>query len=68
MADERLSAAVKSEDGFFTTFFVSPYSRYVARWAAHRGVAPNTVTVLGLAVGLSAAAAFAVGSRPALVA
>jgi phosphatidylglycerophosphate synthase len=68
VADERLAAAVKSDDGFFTTFFVSPYSRYVARWAADRGVAPNTVTAAGLAVGLVAAAAFAVGSRPALVA
>jgi phosphatidylglycerophosphate synthase len=67
-ADERLAAAVKSEDGFFTTFFVSPYSKYVARWAARRGIAPNTVTATGLAVGLGAAAAFAVGSRPALVA
>ena len=24
-------------DGFFTTFFVCPYSRYIARWAARRG-------------------------------
>ena len=32
-----LKSAVKSSDGFFTTFFVSPYSRYIARWCAHRG-------------------------------
>ena len=31
---ELLSSAVKASDGFFTTFFVSPYSKYVARWAA----------------------------------
>lgn len=67
-ADERLAAAVKSDDGLFTTLFVSPYSRYLARWAAHRGIAPNAVTLAGLVVGAGAAASFAVGSRAALVA
>ena len=33
-----LDSAVKANDGFFTTFFVSPYSRYIARWAARRGL------------------------------
>ena len=66
--DERLEAAVKSDDGFFTTVFVTPYSKYLARWAAHRGIAPNTVTVTGLAVGAAAVAAFALGSRGGLVA
>ena len=28
-----LDSAVKGSDGFFTTFFVSPYSKYIARWA-----------------------------------
>ena len=36
-----LDSAVKGADGFFTTFFVSPYSRYIARWAAHRGFTPT---------------------------
>ncbi|MFJ4181319.1 CDP-alcohol phosphatidyltransferase family protein, partial [Streptomyces sp. NPDC089733] len=27
----RLRSAVKAHDGFFTTFFISPYSRYIAR-------------------------------------
>ena len=35
-----LELAVKANDGFFTTFFVSPYSRYVARWAARHGWSP----------------------------
>lgn len=63
----RLDAAVKSEDGFFTTFFVSPYSKYIARWAAQRGATPNQVTVVSLFLGLAAAAAFALGTRAGLV-
>ncbi|MEU6285715.1 hypothetical protein, partial [Streptomyces sp. NPDC047028] len=27
-----------SRDGFFTTFCISPYSRYLARWCARRGL------------------------------
>lgn len=69
MADRaRLDAAVKSDDGFFTTYFVSSYSRYVVRWAARRGLTPNTVTWASMAVGGLAAAGFATGSRPGLVA
>ncbi|HEY2600104.1 MAG TPA: DUF5941 domain-containing protein [Thermoleophilaceae bacterium] len=63
----RLAAAVKSADGFFTTFFVSPYSRYVARFAARLGLTPNQVTVLSMCVGIVAAAAFATGKRWGLV-
>jgi phosphatidylglycerophosphate synthase len=58
----RLDAAVKAEDGFFTTFFVSSYSRYWARWAARRGFTPNQVTTASMLLGAAAAAAFAVGS------
>jgi hypothetical protein len=63
-----LDSAVKGSDGFFTTFFVSPYSKYIARWAAYRGLTPNQVTLLSLAVGLLAAAGFATGERSGLVA
>ena len=63
-----LDSAVKATDGFFTTFFVSPYSKYLARFAARRGWSPNAMTVLSLAIGVVAAAAFAVGTRPGLVA
>ena len=44
-----LDSAVKANDGFFTTFFVSPYSKYIARWAARRGWTPNGVTTLSVA-------------------
>jgi phosphatidylglycerophosphate synthase len=64
----RLDSAVKASDGFFTTFFVSPYSKYIARWAARRGWSPNAVTVLSAGVGLCAAAGFATGERWGLVA
>ena len=63
----RLDAAVKPDDGFFGTFFVSPYSKHLAR-AAHRvGLTPNQVTVTSMVLGAVAAALFAEGSRPALV-
>ena len=63
-----LRSAVKSSDGFFTTFFVSPYSRYIARWCAHRGFTPNQVTTVSVLIGALAAAAFATGERWGLVA
>ena len=63
-----LDSAVKSGDGFFTTFFVSPYSKHIARWAARRGLTPNQVTTASMGIGVLAAAAFATGERWGLVA
>ena len=63
-----LDSAVKASDGFFTTFFVSPYSKYIARWAARRGWTPNGVTTLSVAIGFASAAAFATGERWGLIA
>jgi hypothetical protein len=64
----RLKSAVKGADGFFTTFFVSTWSRYVARWAARLGMTPNQVTVIALCVGIAAGAAFATGERAGYIA
>ncbi|MFF8403877.1 DUF5941 domain-containing protein [Streptomyces sp. NPDC015684] len=64
----RLKSAVKSRDGFFTTFFVSPYSRYIARWCARRGLTPNQVTTASLLTALIAAGCAATGSRAGFVA
>jgi phosphatidylglycerophosphate synthase len=64
----RLRSAVKSRDGFFTTFCVSTYSRYLARWCARRGLTPNQVTTASLLVALIAAACAATGTRPGFVA
>ncbi|HET6635473.1 MAG TPA: DUF5941 domain-containing protein [Streptomyces sp.] len=64
----RLRSAVKSRDGFFTTFFISPYSRYIARWCARRGLTPNHVTTASLLVALIAAGCAATGTRGGFVA
>ncbi|MEV4442914.1 DUF5941 domain-containing protein, partial [Streptomyces sp. NPDC049577] len=64
----RLRSAVKSRDGFFTTFCISPYSRYIARWCARRGLTPNQVTTASLLTALIAAACAASGTRPGFVA
>ena len=63
-----LDSAVKGSDGFFTTFFVSTWSRYVARWAARVGLTPNQVTFIALCIGLFGAAAFATGERAGYIA
>jgi phosphatidylglycerophosphate synthase len=64
----RLRSAVKARDGFFTTFCVSPYSRYLARWCARRGLTPNQVTTASLITALIAAACAATGGRGGYVA
>ncbi|MFF6960682.1 DUF5941 domain-containing protein [Streptomyces sp. NPDC008317] len=64
----RLRSAVKSRDGFFTTHCISPYSRYLARWCARRGLTPNQVTTASLLVALIAAGCAATGTRTGYVA
>ncbi|MGW0844718.1 DUF5941 domain-containing protein [Streptomyces sp. NPDC002787] len=64
----RLRTAVKSRDGFFTTYCVSPYSRYLARWCARRGLTPNQVTTASLITALIAAGCAATGTRGGFVA
>ncbi|MGH3042769.1 MAG: CDP-alcohol phosphatidyltransferase family protein [Gaiellaceae bacterium] len=63
----QLDLAVKEQDSPFTTYLVSPYSRYIARFAARRGWTPNAVSIVSLAIGLAAAAAFAAGNRTGLI-
>ncbi|WP_328558043.1 DUF5941 domain-containing protein [Streptomyces sp. NBC_00358] len=64
----RLRSAVKARDGFFTTYCISPYSRYIARWCARRGLTPNQVTTASLITALIAAGCAATGTRPGYVA
>lgn len=64
----RLRTAVKSRDGFFTTYCISPYSRYIARWCARRGLTPNQVTTASLVTALIAAACAATGTRGGYIA
>ncbi|WP_279575667.1 CDP-alcohol phosphatidyltransferase family protein [Actinomadura barringtoniae] len=63
----RLHNAVKGDDGFFTTFAVSTYSRYIARWAAGRGLTPNMVTSISMGIALVAAVWFAAGTRTGMI-
>ncbi|GAA2889051.1 hypothetical protein GCM10010517_53140 [Streptosporangium fragile] len=67
-AAARLDAAVKTNDGFFATYGVSSWSRYLVKPAARLRLTPNAVT--GISVGLAALAAvwFSAGTRPALIA
>lgn len=64
----RLRTAVKSRDGFFTTYCISPYSRYIARWCARRGLTPNQVTTASLLTALIAAGCAATGTRGGFIA
>ncbi|NBE52663.1 DUF5941 domain-containing protein [Streptomyces boluensis] len=64
----RLRTAVKSRDGFFTTYCISPYSKYIARWCARRGLTPNQVTTASLLTALIAAGCAATGTRVGFVA
>ncbi|GAB3962170.1 hypothetical protein GCM10029978_016920 [Actinoallomurus acanthiterrae] len=63
----RLSAAVKNNDGFFTTYAVSTYSRYIARWCGKRGWTPNFVTAISMAISVVAAYFFSTGQRWGMV-
>nr|WP_230417054.1 DUF5941 domain-containing protein [Micromonospora tarapacensis] len=65
-AELRLS--VKEKDDFFTTFFVSTWSPYVTKACARLGLSPTVVTMLSVAFAVAAAALFAAGGRPSLVA
>ncbi|GGS90898.1 hypothetical protein GCM10010156_56520 [Planobispora rosea] len=64
----RLDAAIKRDDGFFTTYFVSSWSRYPVALAAWLRLTPNAVT--GMSVGLAVLAAvwFSAGTRAAMIA
>ncbi|MFD9655578.1 DUF5941 domain-containing protein [Streptomyces mirabilis] len=64
----RLRSAVKARDGFFTTYCISPYSRYIARWCARRGLTPNQLTTASLLTALIAAGCAATGTRAGFVA
>lgn len=63
----RLRRAVKGDDGLFTTYCVSTWTRYLARWCAGRGWSPNLVTTLSLLIALAGAAAAATGTRAGYV-
>lgn len=59
--------ANRVDDGFFSTFVIRRLSKPVTRLALRMGWSPNAITLASFAIGLAAAAAFAVGYRWALV-
>lgn len=59
--------ANRVDDGFYSTFVVRRLSKPLTRLALRLGMSPNAVTLISFAIGLGAAASFAVGSRWALV-
>ncbi len=63
----RLDSAVKGDDGFFTTYAVSSYSKYLARWAARLRLTPNMVTSISMAIAVLAAVWFAAGTRAGMI-
>jgi len=63
----RLRRAVKGDDGLFSTYCVSTWTRYLARWFAKHGWSPNSVTTLSLLVALAGAGAAATGTRAGYV-
>ncbi|GIF65516.1 hypothetical protein Ais01nite_35510 [Asanoa ishikariensis] len=56
-----LRLAVKEQDDFFTTYFVSPWSPHVTRLAARLRLSPSQVTAVSIVVVAAAAALFAYG-------
>ncbi|MDF5751197.1 CDP-alcohol phosphatidyltransferase family protein [Spongiactinospora sp. TRM90649] len=66
-AGARLAAAVKSDDGFFTTHFVSSWSGHLVRLAARLSLTPNAVTGMSLGMAVLAAVWFSAGERAAML-
>ena len=69
VSDARIAQlqANRVDDGFYSTFVVRRLSKPLTRIALRIGWSPNAITLLSFAIGLLAAASFAVGSRWALV-
>ncbi|TMR15859.1 CDP-alcohol phosphatidyltransferase family protein [Nonomuraea turkmeniaca] len=59
----RLDTSVKQDDGFFATFFVSTWSRYLIKPAVKLKLTPNTVTGVSVALALLAAVWFSAGTQ-----
>ncbi|MGN9836830.1 CDP-alcohol phosphatidyltransferase family protein [Nonomuraea sp. H19] len=62
-AKVRLDTAVKADDGFFATYFVSSWSRHLIRPAAKLKLTPNTVTGISIGLALLAAVWFSAGTQ-----
>ncbi|WP_307845216.1 CDP-alcohol phosphatidyltransferase family protein [Planomonospora sp. ID67723] len=63
-----LDAAVKTDDGFFATYFVSSWSRYLVTLAAWLRLTPNAVTGISTGLAVLSAVWFSAGTRAEMVA
>jgi len=63
----RLDAAVKPGGGPFASCLVSPYSRYIVRWAARRRLSPSAITGMSIGLGVLAAVWFSAGNRVGMI-
>jgi hypothetical protein len=59
--------ANRVDDGFYSTFVVRKASKPLTRVALRLGMSPNLITLLSFAIGIAAAASFAMGQTWALV-
>ncbi|MGH8794834.1 MAG: CDP-alcohol phosphatidyltransferase family protein, partial [Stackebrandtia sp.] len=64
----RLNLCVKRDDDLFATYCISSYSRILVKACARVGLTPVAVTWLSILFAFGAAAAFAQGSRAAMIA
>jgi phosphatidylglycerophosphate synthase len=55
------------DDGLYSTFVLRKLSKPVTELALRLGLSPNQVSLLSFAIGLTAAALFAVGGEPAML-
>ncbi|MFI6320473.1 CDP-alcohol phosphatidyltransferase family protein [Nonomuraea sp. NPDC050556] len=67
-AKVRLDTAVKTDDGFFSTYFVSTWSKWIVRLAAKLKLSPNSVTGISIGLAVLSAVWFSAGTREAQVA
>jgi len=69
VSDRRIAQlqANRIDDGFYSTFVVRRISKPITRLALRLGLSPNTITLISFLIGLSAALAFAQGSRAWMV-
>lgn len=63
-----LERANRPDDGFYSTFVLRRASKPVTALALRLGLTPNQVSLLSLAIGLTAAACFALGTTTTTVA
>ena len=63
----RLKRALRSNDGFYSTFVLRKLSSIVTRIAIKRGWTPNGITLASLYISLFTAGLFATGNKAALI-